>query len=235
MPMRIRLAGSLLMCGLAAPGRIRAQGADPDLKGEVAAVRELVARSITALHQYTWTEQTEVLMGGSLKSSKTLACRYEPSGELTKTPIDTAKEDQAARSVSRRAVVRAKADDQDYIRRAISCIHNYVPLKPSQLQYLLENGFASLGALQAGVSELRFANYFERGDSLVFTYDAVSKVLLRAHVAATLGNPKDPVTMDVEFETLPGGINHVTSATLNAKRRNVQVKLRNAEYRKTGD
>ena len=57
-------------------------------------------------------------------------------------------------------------------------------------------------------------------------------MLLRATVASMLGSPKDPVTLEAVFETLPDGVNHVSSAVLTAKKRNVEVKLFNRDYRK---
>jgi hypothetical protein len=66
----------------------------------------------------------------------------------------------------------------------------------------------------------------------VFTYDSASKALLRATVASTLGGPKDPVTLEAVFETLPGGVNHLSSAVLTAKKKKVVVKRQNVDYRK---
>jgi hypothetical protein len=230
--MRMRLMAGLLLFGVASLRTIAAQGVDPNLTREVAAVRAEVARSNLALRQYTWREHTEVLVKGDVKSSDALTCRFDRSGELIKTPISAEEEKRAPSGTSKRPMVRKKADMQDYIERAVSRIHKYVPPKPEQIQYLLENGFASLGQSEAGKSELRFTNYFERGDSLVFTYDSASKTLLRANIASTLGNPKDPVTLEVAFESLPDGVNHVASATLNAPSRKVQVKTRNVMYQK---
>jgi hypothetical protein len=38
--------------------------------------------------------------------------------------------------------------------------------------------------------------------------------------------------MEAVFETLPDGVNHLSSATLDAKERKVQVKARNLMYQK---
>jgi len=233
--MRFRLAASVVLCGLSSVHSLTAQGADPNLTREVAAVRDELARSRAALRQYTWTEQTEVLVKGKVKSSKSVICRYDGSGELIKTPIGEAQENETASTVSKRHMVRKKAEMQDYIERAVSRIHTYLPPKPEQIEHLLQNGHATLGQSAAGKSEVRFTHYFEEGDSVVFTYDSVSKVLLRVSMASTLGSPKDPVTMDAVFETLPDGVNHLSSATLNANAKKVQVKTRNGTYQKVAN
>ena len=207
-------------------------GVDPNLVREVAAVRAEVARSIDALRQYTWTEQTEVLVKGEVKSSSAANCRYSRSGELLKSPVETGPEKKDPSAISKRPVVRKAADMQDYIERAVSLIYNYVPPKPEQFDYVLQNGCASLGQSRTGTSDIRFTNYFQNGDSLVFAYNSASKVLLRATITATLGSPKDPVSLEAVFEPLPDGVNHLASTTLNAPKRKVQVKTKNVMYQK---
>lgn len=230
--MKMPLVVGLLLCGPSPLRMIRAQGVDPNLVGEVTAVQQAMARSNRGLGGYTWTETTEVLVDGSVKTTTTFSCRAYGTGDITRTPVEAPPQENTPNPVSRRPLKRMKADMQDYIDRAISRIRTYVPPKPEQIQYLLQNGLASRGQPAGSNSEIRFTHYFEEGDSLVFTYDPVSKALLRANIASTLGNPKDPVTLEVVYETLPDGVNHVASATLNAKRKDVQVKLRNAQYQR---
>ena len=221
-------------------GPVSAQNVDPNVVREVGLVYTGVAGNNEALRQYTWTEHTEVLVKGEVKSSTALTCRYDGSGKLVKTPpADTNEQDGKAKkdpsAMSNKPRVRKKADMQDYIERAISLIHVYVPLKPDQLQLLLQRGSASLGKAEGGKSEIRLVGYFQGGDSLVFTYDPVSKALLHASIKSTMGSPKDPVTLDAVFETLPDGVNHLASTILNAPNRKVQVKTRNDSYQKAAN
>jgi hypothetical protein len=174
----------------------------------------------------------EAFASNDLKSSTDLICRYDSAGRITKTPASADDEREKSRAVSRRPLVRSSADLRDYIERSISRIHSYVPPKPEHIDYLLQNGFASLGQSESGKSEVRFTYYYEKGDALVFTYDSVSKVLLRVSIKSTLGSPKDPVTLEAVFETLPDGPNHLSFATLIAPKRKVQVKMRNDGYQK---
>ena len=230
--MRIRLAGLLLLFGLCSPYGIRAQGVDPNLLREVSAVRSELARNNADLRRYTWTALTEVSVKGDVKSSSSYKCQYKPTGELIRTLTDTGKEMEVANAVSKQRRERSKAEMQDYIERAIKRIYQYVPPDPEQINLLLMNGSASLGRTTGGASEVRFKEYFDTGDTVVFTYDSASKALLRASIASTLGSPKDPVTLEAVFEKLPEGVNHVSSATLNAPAKKVQVKVKNVSYEK---
>jgi hypothetical protein len=220
------------MCGFCSQYGTHAQEVDPNLIREVSAVREEVARNNTALRQYTWTAVTEVSVKKDVKSSRAYEYRYDSSGQLTRRLADTGKKMEAGNAVSKQPKERRKAEMQDYIERAISRIYNYVPPNPEQIDALLRNGNASLGPSTGGTSEVRFKNYFEQGDTYVFTYDSASKVLLRANVASSLGSPKDPVTLEAVFEKLPDGVNHVSAATLNATAKKVQVKVKNVSYEK---
>ena len=233
--MRSRLIAGLLLCGLSSLHQICAQAVDPNLMREVAAVRQEMARSNLALRQYTWTEHTEVLVKGSVKSSTAFTCRYDESGQLIRNPIGEPKDRELSKAVSRRPMVRKKSEMQDYMERAVTLIQNYVPVKPDQIQYLLQTGEASLGPSEGGKSELRFTHYFQAGDVLVFTYDSATKALLRASIKANLANPKDPVTLEAAFATLPEGVTHLSSATLTAKAKKIQVNRRNVMYQKPGE
>jgi hypothetical protein len=227
------LAVSLLIWALAPLNGARAQGVDPNLMREVLAVRAEVARNNQYLRQYVWTEETQVLVKGRTKSSNSSVCHYTDSGELSKTPIGVPDEKKDPNALSKRPRVRKQADMQDYIQRAINLIYKYVPPQPEQMQYLLENGYASLGQSQTGQAEIRFQHYFKDADSLIFTYNPVSKILLRVNVTSNLGTSRDdPVSLEAFFETLPDGVNHLASATLNASAKKVQVKTKNFMYQK---
>ena len=232
--MRLRLAAGILLCAASAH-HLNAQGGDPKLMSEAAAVRDAVVRNNAALRQYSWIEHTEVLVKGDVKVSTDFACRYDGKGELTKMPLGKPTEEKQANALSKRHTVRKKSDMQDYIDRAITMIQTYVPLKPDEIQLALQNGTASLGPSGGGKSEILFKDYFKGGDSLVFTYDSASKALLKAAVNSNLGTPKDPVTLEALFETLPDGVNHLASATLNASAKKVQVRRTNATYQKVAN
>ena len=224
---------AIVLLGRSTPsGWLRAQGADMTVLREATLVRAEIARSTAALRQYGWTEQTEVLVGGSLKSLDTFTCRYDADGKLLRTVLDNSKQIEAGRATSNRPTNRSKADLRDYIERSVSRIHEYAPPKPELIDHVLHNGQVSFGQSTDGKSEIRFSRYYVDGDSYVFTYDPQSKLLLRANVWSSLGSSKDPVTMEAVFETLPDGVTHISSAVLTAKKKSVLVRMRNLDYHK---
>lgn len=220
-----------VLCALLPTLPLYGQGFDPSLAGEVNLIRAEMATSNLALRQYTWTEHTEVLVKGKVQSTSDLACRYDASGQVVKTPVDANGEKAGGSATSKREKERRKADQQDYIDRAITLIGYYVPPDPQQLDAMVARGDASVEPSKPGQLQIRFKRYYKEGDSVVFAYDATSKVLKRVTVLSTLGSPKDPVTMDAVFETLPGGVNHLASTTLTAKTKKIEVKTRNVSYK----
>jgi hypothetical protein len=229
--MRICLVASILLLQVLFSHESRAQNGDPGLIQEVTAVRNAAMRDLAALRDYSWEEETTVSIKGSVKSTSSKFCRYV-AGELTKTPLLPGQEGTPASAISKRHLVRQKADMEDYVRRAINTIHDYVPMKPDRLQYLLENGQVLMGLSGTNKYEFRIRSYFQEGDTLVFTYDPSTKALVRINIVSNLGTPKDPVTVEAAFEALPDGVNHLATVVLVAKSRNVQVNLRNLNYKK---
>ncbi len=129
--------------------------------------------------------------------------------------------------------MRKKAESQDYIDRALSLIAAYIPPDPGQLDAMLERGDAAIEPSKPGTLQIRFKGYYQRGDSMIFGYDPVSKALRHVTILSTLG-PKDPVTMEAGFETLPEGVNHVASTTLTAQSKKIEIKTRNSSYMRNG-
>lgn len=219
-----------LLCALLPMRILHAQGFDPSLAGEVNLIRAEVVRSNLALRQYTWTEHTEVLVKGKVQSARDLTCRYDATGQIVKTPFSITGDKDKGSAASKRERDRRKADQQDYIDRAITLIGYYIPPDPQQLDAMLARGDASVEPSEPGKLQIRFKRYYKDGDSVIFAYDSASKALRRVTVLSDLG-PKDPVAMDAVFESLPDGVNHLASTTVTAKTKKIEVKTRNLSYK----
>src|SRR3954447_17309492 len=123
--MRAHVAAGLLLGGVWLCSPISAQNVDPNLEREVTGVRTELVRSYNELLNYVWTEETQVLVGGKLKSSSSSACGYDKDLNILRTPLDPEQAKPTSRQTSNRPSVRSKGEMQDYIERAISRIRNY--------------------------------------------------------------------------------------------------------------
>src|SRR5215831_20418949 len=62
-------------------------GSGEELQQKIAAVKQSVAENQQKLHQYQWTETTQLTLKGEPKPPKTSECRYGPDGKVEKTPV----------------------------------------------------------------------------------------------------------------------------------------------------
>jgi hypothetical protein len=209
-----------------------AQNPKQELQQKLATVKESVARNQAALRQYTWTEHTDILLKGDVKSTKDNICRYGPDGKVQKTPIGTPAPKKEMRGLKKRIVENKVEELTDYMERASSLIHHYMPPNPQQMQAVFEKGTAGLGQAGPGRIELQFRDYLKQGDSLTFSFDQATKAIAKIAVKSYLDDPQDAVTLDVNFQNLPDGTNYTASTILNAAAKNVQVKVTNANYQK---
>lgn len=213
-----RLTSAVFLCAAFA---LHAQNFDPELAGEVNLIRARLAQDNTALRQYTWTERTEILEKGKVKSTREAECRYDANGQVIKTPINPDP---------KQSKIRTKSEKEDYIERAVTMIGNYVPPDPQQIDAMLARGAASVEPSAPGQLAIRFKGYYQGSDSFIVSYDPTTKMVKHVTVLTTIGGPKDPVSLEAIFETLPDGVNHMVSATVTAKTQKIEVKTRNTSY-----
>jgi hypothetical protein len=227
-----RLVFSALLCAAALCPALAAQNLKQELQQKLATVKESVARNQAALRQYTWTEHTDILVKGEVKSTKDFICRYGPDGKVQKTPIGTPAPKKEMRGLKKKIVENKVEELTDYMERSASLIHHYMPPSPQVMQSNFQAGNATLGQAGPGRVELQFKDYLKPGDALVFRFDAETKALSKIAVRSYLNEPSDPVTLDVNFQNLPDGTNYAANTLLNAAAKNVQVKVTNSNYQK---
>ena len=65
-----------------------------------------------------------------LQQTTNSTCRYDGWGELQKKPVGEAKPNETPQAMSKRPINRKKAETSDYVERAVSLVHSYLPPKP---------------------------------------------------------------------------------------------------------
>lgn len=216
------------------PGQVAlTQDAKAQLAQMLATAREAMARNQEALRKYSWTEHTDIVVKGDVKSKSDDLCRYGADGKVSKTPIGTPATKKKAGGLRGKVAENKKDELKDYIERSLTLIHRYVPPSPETMKVVFDAGNVGLGDAVPGQFALRFNNYWQAGDSLTFSFDTTTRRLRQMSIDSYLSDPKeDVVTLAVAFDTLPDGTNHVSTATLNADQKKLQVKIRNENYQK---
>lgn len=137
--------------------------APPSPDQMVAALRQNLAESQKRLRQYEWIETTAISLKGEEKSRKQQRVYYGADGKLTKLPIG--EQPQAAQGggggrrggrLKERIVENKKDEMQDYMERAVTLIHTYVPPSPTQIQTAKDAGKMRVSPPQQGKARIEF-------------------------------------------------------------------------------
>ena len=164
---------------------------------------------------------------------------YGADGKLTKLPIGEPQPQQAAQGgggrrggrVKQQVVEHKKDEMKDYMERAATLIHMYVPPAPEQIQKAKDAGSMVLRAPQQGKVRVEFPNFIQPSDLLAITVDAKALLLDAINVATYLEKPEDAVTLDVRFGTLTDGTSYTAQTVLVAKAKNIRVVVENSGHR----
>lgn len=231
----ISLAAILASGALAAQTREggMAQGM---LKQKLEAIKASAATNQAKLHQYTWTETSNINVNGRDMPPKESMCSYGPDGKVRKTPIGGSQQADAAPGRGGRLMARIKenkkAEMTDYMQQVGHVISLYVPPNAQKMQQAFEARKVSFDHAN-GIADLVFKDYALPGDSMTVAFDTATRKIRSIRVKSYLDTPQDAVRLDVEFATLPDGTNHPSRTALDAQGKGIHVVNTNSNYRKS--
>ena len=208
------------------------------LQQKLEAIKTSSAENQRKLHQYTWTETASVTANGREIPPKVSNCFYGPDGKVHKTPVGDAEDASAGhRRGGGRLMQRIKekktAEMKDYMQQVSGVIKLYVPPSPERMQKAFEAHKVSFDK-NGGNVDLVFRDYALAGDSMTVDFDTASKKIRSLSVKSYLDTPQNPVTLHVDFATLPDGTNHPSRTSLDARGQDIiEVTTVNSNYRKT--
>jgi hypothetical protein len=206
-----------------------------DKQANIAALKQSLAQNQATLKQYTWIETTQVSMKGEVKKEEQKQCYYGADGKVEKTPLPGAapQQQQQPQQGGGRRGGRVK-DLKEYLEKVAALVKDYVPPDSKNIQAAEAAGNVSAQPGAQGVVTLTIKNYLKMGDSLALGFDTAAKKMNSYNVNSYVENPKaDVVTLAVTFGRLDDGTSYPQQVVLDAKAKNVQVKITNSGYKKT--
>lgn len=229
--------GAVLVSGaVAAQGREGGM-AQAMVKQKLEAIKASATANQAKLHQYTWTETSNINVNGRDMPPKESMCSYGPDGKVRKTPIGGSQQAEASQGRGGRLMARIKenkkAEMTDYMQQVGHVIQLYVPPNAQKMQQSFEARKVSFDHAN-GMADLVFRDYALKGDSMTVAFDTATKKIRSLSVRTYLDTPQDPVKLDVQFATLPDGTNHPSRTTLDAQGKGIHVVNTNSNYRKAG-
>lgn len=208
----------------------KAQG--PELQERVAELKESMARNKQSLAQYTWVEQVNISLKGELKKQEHFQVRLDPDGKPQKTSLDAPPEPPSGGRLKKHIVEKKKEEYKEYAEQMKSLAQQYVPPDKEMIQqaYALGNISIIPGGGLPGEIKLVFHNYVKPQDSMTLIFDKAQKQLLSLQIASYMDDPKDAMTLTVEFSRLPDGTNHVTNVIMNGVSKQLNIATQNSNY-----
>ncbi|MGC1647944.1 MAG: hypothetical protein WA741_19150 [Candidatus Sulfotelmatobacter sp.] len=208
--------------------------AGPELQEKLAAVKQSVAGNQQKLHQYQWTETTQLTLKGDPKPPSQSGCQYGPDGKVQKTPLTPPPPPPSGGRLKQKVIANKKEEMQDYMGGVKALLAKYVPPDPQAMQRAFEAGKVSLTPNPSGLVQIVFKDYALPGDQMTLSFGAAAKKITAVNVNTYMDNPKDVVTLAVQFASLPDGTNYVEQTVLNATAKSLVVTTTNANYRPLG-
>jgi hypothetical protein len=210
-------------------------GPSAELQQKVAAVKQSAAENQQKLHQYQWTETTQLTLKGDAKPPSQAACQYGPDGKVQKTPLGPPPAPPSGGKMKQKVIANKKEEMQDYMGQVKTLLALYVPPDPQRMQQALQSGKASLiPNPSGGVAQIAFKDYAQPGDQFTLSFNAETKKISSVNVNTYMDDPKDTVTLAVQFASLPDGTNYAQKTVLDATAKKLVVTTTNSGYTALG-
>jgi hypothetical protein len=207
----------------------------PTAQERVLVLKASLAASQAILKSYEWVETTVVSVKGEEKSRQLNRCYHGADGKVQKIPLTTPPPQKQKRGLRGRIAEAKKEELTDYMKEAVALVKSYMPPEPVLIQKAKDAGKVALSPQPGQRVRLTFVDYLKAGDSLALDVDLANNRPLTAKVSSYLDSQKEPVTLDVGFNTLDNNATYAATVALNAKGKNLQVVVENSGYRKSGN
>jgi hypothetical protein len=212
-----------------------ASGQNPGLGQKVAEIKQASAANKQALARYTWQEQQAISLKGEVKKTVSYQVSIGADGQQQKIELgSTAAPPPSGGRLKQRIVAKKTDEFQQYGQQVAALAKQYTQPNPQLLQQAYQQGNASIQLGGApGTVTLVIKNYIKPGDSMTLVFNEGQNAIQTLQVSSYLTDPKDAVTMVVQFAKLPSGVNHVATAQINGVSKQMTVAIQNFNYQVT--
>jgi hypothetical protein len=209
-----------------------ASAQNPGLGQKVAEIKQASAANKQALASYTWQEQQAISLKGEVKKTVSYQVSIGADGQQQKIELgSTAAPPPSGGRLKQRIVAKKTDEFQQYGQQVAGLAKQYTQPNPQLLQQAYQQGNASIQLGGApGTVTLVIKNYIKPGDSMTLVFNEGQKSIQTLQVSSYLSDPKDAVTMVVQFAKLPAGVNHVATAQINGVSKQMTVAIQNFNY-----
>lgn len=207
---------------------------NPELQQKIADLKTAAAANKQALAQYAYVQTTTVSLKGDVKKVSHDQVVTGPDGKPQKTSLDppAAPAQPSGGRLKQRIVANKKDELMEYADSIKALIQQYVPPDKDLIQQAAAAGNIALTSGGApGTAQLVISNYVKQGDKMTLVMSKAAGGLQSVTIASYLNDPKDAVTVNVQYATIPGGPNHPGTVTINGVSKQLTIVQQNSSYR----
>jgi len=137
--------------------------------------------------------------------------------------------------MKQKVIAKKKEEMKDYMGQVKTLLAMYVPPDPQRIQQAVQAGKVSLNpGAGSGVAQIVFKDYALPGDQMTIAFNTEAKKIASVNVNTYLDDPKDVVTLGVQFASLPDSTNYVQKTVLDATAKKLVVTTTNSDYQALG-
>jgi hypothetical protein len=208
---------------------------DAQMAKKIAEIKSDAATNKQALARYTWQEQQIISLKGDVKKTVSYQVSVGPDGQQQKIELgSTSAPPPTGGRLKQRIVAKKTNEFQEYGQQVAALAKQYAQPDPQLLQQAYQAGNISLQLGGApGTTTLVIKNYLKQGDSMTLVFGGAQKAIQKVQVSSYLNDPKDAVTIAVQFSRLPAGLNHVASTEINGISKQMTVAVKNFNFQKS--
>jgi hypothetical protein len=201
-----------------------------DTQQKVAALKQSIADNQQKLRQYQWTETTQLNLNGNDKPPSQSSCRYGPDGKEVKTPMGPPPQppQPSGGRLKQKIVANKKEEMKDYMGQVKTLLGLYLPPDPQKIQQSAQSGNVSI--TPGATTSIVFKNYALPGDQMTVSFNSAEKKIAAIQVNTYMDDPKDTVTLNIQFASLPDSTNYVQQTVLVATAKKLKVTTTNSNY-----
>jgi len=229
LPSAITISAAVCVWGLCSR---EAAAQNPQMQQNVAEIKQASAANKQALARYTWQEQQAISLKGEVKKTVSYQVSVGPDGQQQKIELGSSAAPPPSGGRFKQRIVARKTDEfQQYGQQVAALAKQYTQPDPQLLQQAYQQGNVSIqlgGA--AGSVTLVIKNYLKPGDSMTLVFSEGQNAIQSLQVSSYLSDPKDAVTMAVQFAAPPADVNHVATAQINGVSKQMTVAIQNFNY-----
>ena len=133
--------------------------------------------------------------------------------------------------MKQRVIAKKKEEMKDYMGQVKALLTRYVPPDQQVMQQAYQAGKVSLNPNpSAGLTAIVLKDYALPGDQMALNFETAAKKISSVTVNTYLDDPKDVVTLTMQFASLPDGTNYVQKTVLDATAKKLVVTTMNSDY-----